>query len=863
MQVRSEIKGAQELSDWRQFLSRSTLWLGIWLIGSAVICAVAANWESLSTVQRFVGAQGLLALCVLIAAWLGWRWRAEGSPQRRYGPQALLALAGLLLGALLALLGQTYQTGADTWELFTFWGILLLPWALVAMSQAVWLLWMIVLNIAAILYTQEGSVFFAGLETSEQMLPVTMLNVLFLAGWEYAARRWHASTMIGPRVLLAWLLTIQVGTLCFSYAPYYGLGSSMALFWLATTVSLGIYYQRVRLDLVALAMLAAGVMVMSLRILGELGFDLFSNELIILLLAGLLVAETVWLVGWLRRLASGSAGDDDTEAPAEPVNQGHQKHGQPWYVQGLLALSAWLTTVLVLFFVLATSLVQSAEGAITLGIVFCMAAMVGLRASTALFGRQCLTALGFAGQLLVLGGLVVQSDFSELTNGTWLYVFVLSTVVYALGAETLLRFLSACLMAFALAALIVQWLVPGVMQVEVMFAWLEGEAYSAVLVWLPIAVLGAWIAALAFYLGYRSRVPSGDGVGDTSVQGGDIEAARPLAWAFALAVQAMVWLAGGLSLGQISGVWKTAPLLALTNVAGVLLPAICAMVLLWPRRQILTSGLVWGVPLGLVVLAVFWLPSPGIAFALTWMLLGFGLRDSRLMVVGAISLLAYLIVYYYQLQVPLIDKAIWLGGAALLLFVLRALVYFVPRWMRTIEIPPVKALAPATAILKWRTTVILGGLLLVLGVVNYAIWQRETLLTQGRTVILELAPVDPRSLMQGDYMALRFAASDDLRRPFGHRLSDVPADGYVVLQPDGKGVAQWVRTQADVQPLSGDEIALRYRVRGNVVRIVTNAYFFPEGQASHFEQARYGEVRVGKDGTGLLVRMLGADKQPL
>ncbi|MNL80649.1 hypothetical protein D3C87_2075570 [compost metagenome] len=56
---------------------------------------------------------------------------------------------------------------------------------------------------------------------------------------------------------------------------------------------------------------------------------------------------------------------------------------------------------------------------------------------------------------------------------------------------------------------------------------------------------------------------------------------------------------------------------------------------------------------------------------------------------------------------------------------------------------------------------------------------------------------------------------------------------------------------------------LRYRLRDRGVRIVTNAYFFPEGQAKRYEVARYGELRVAENGEALLVRMLGEDLQPL
>ena len=154
MQVGTERQAGSELHAWRQFLARSTLWLGVLLLGSAAVCWVAANWQDMTKVQRFAGVQGLLAVSALVAAWAGLRLR--GTPGvRRSIPGALLALAGMLLGALLALLGQTYQTGADTWELFAWWAVLLLPWALAAASQAVWLLWALVMNVALVLWLGE------------------------------------------------------------------------------------------------------------------------------------------------------------------------------------------------------------------------------------------------------------------------------------------------------------------------------------------------------------------------------------------------------------------------------------------------------------------------------------------------------------------------------------------------------------------------------------------------------------------------------------------------------------------------------------------------------------------------------------
>jgi uncharacterized membrane-anchored protein len=125
--------------------------------------------------------------------------------------------------------------------------------------------------------------------------------------------------------------------------------------------------------------------------------------------------------------------------------------------------------------------------------------------------------------------------------------------------------------------------------------------------------------------------------------------------------------------------------------------------------------------------------------------------------------------------------------------------------------------------------------------------------------------------MQGDYMALNFAASREVtrlrlggesRRDDASILGYEP-DGYVMLARDERGVAQPLRIQSEVHPHTEGEVPLRYRVRNNGVRIVTNAYFFPEGQAERYQVAKYGELRVAEDGEALLVRMLGADLQPL
>ncbi|MCJ9712840.1 DUF2157 domain-containing protein, partial [Bordetella hinzii] len=154
MQVGTTRQAGSELHAWRQFLGRTTLWLAVLLLGSGVICWVAANWPGMGISRRFTLAQGLLAVSVLASVWLALRLRGT-ERLRQQAAGAVLTLSGLLLGALLALLGQTYQTGADTWELFAWWAVLLLPWALAAATQVLWLLWCLVVNAALGLWIGE------------------------------------------------------------------------------------------------------------------------------------------------------------------------------------------------------------------------------------------------------------------------------------------------------------------------------------------------------------------------------------------------------------------------------------------------------------------------------------------------------------------------------------------------------------------------------------------------------------------------------------------------------------------------------------------------------------------------------------
>ena len=145
----------------------------------------------------------------------------------------------------------------------------------------------------------------------------------------------------------------------------------------------------------------------------------------------------------------------------------------------------------------------------------------------------------------------------------------------------------------------------------------------------------------------------------------------------------------------------------------------------------------------------------------------------------------------------------------------------------------------------WAVTI--GALLFI----NYAIYGKEQLIANGQPIYLALAPVDPRSLIQGDYMALRYAIAADLETQY---LDDqtLPPRGQLVIAVDEKGVATFVRV-ADGTPLAANERLLNYYKHDVGINLGPDAFFFQEGTAERYATAEYGELRVDQSGAVVLV----------
>ncbi len=155
---------------------------------------------------------------------------------------------------------------------------------------------------------------------------------------------------------------------------------------------------------------------------------------------------------------------------------------------------------------------------------------------------------------------------------------------------------------------------------------------------------------------------------------------------------------------------------------------------------------------------------------------------------------------------------------------------------------------------KYKWIIIIVNLFILLGLFNNSILKKETLLTDGELILLELAPVDPRSLMQGDYMRLNYSISQN------SRSDSIYKRGYCVVKLEENGVAKKVRIQENKTPIKNNEYLIEYTSHSwRGINIGAESFFFQEGEGEKYEKAKYGALKVDNQGNSLLIGLYDAN----
>jgi uncharacterized membrane protein len=278
---------------WRGFLERLLLWLGTVFLAAAGIFFIAYNWAGMGRYAKLALAE------IPILAGLGLVWRL--GLERAAGRAALLG-AALLAGTLLALIGQIYQTGADTFELFAAWAAAILPWVLVGRFAALWIVWLAIVNLALVLYFHTfGGIFGILFGPERQLWLLLALDTAALAVWEgaaLAAVQWLRDRW-APRVLATASGGIATTLALFDILEWRSAGGFGVPAWLAWLGSAYLVYRRPIPDIFMLAGGALSIIVVVATFLADRLLD--RGEATAFLLIGLIVIGLSAAAGWWLR----------------------------------------------------------------------------------------------------------------------------------------------------------------------------------------------------------------------------------------------------------------------------------------------------------------------------------------------------------------------------------------------------------------------------------------------------------------------------------------------------------------------------------------------------------------------------------
>ncbi len=285
-------------AEWRKFLDYLFLVLGTAMLGAGVIFFFAYNWKSMGRYAKF----GLIEAIILLSLFFVWRSGLE-----RLGGKAALFASALFVGALLALVGQTYQTGADTWQLFGTWAAMILPWALLGRMAALWMLWLLLLNTSAYLYYALFGGLFGLLFTPEQMFwALFALNTLALVTWEAGARAGivHLREKWATRILAT-----ASGTLITTLIIYWivdwdnGASAPASVLWPGWLAAAYWFYRRQRVDVYVLAGGVLSVVTVTAVLLGRIMIDSWDEASGFLIIALVVIGMSAAGGNWLKRVA--------------------------------------------------------------------------------------------------------------------------------------------------------------------------------------------------------------------------------------------------------------------------------------------------------------------------------------------------------------------------------------------------------------------------------------------------------------------------------------------------------------------------------------------------------------------------------
>lgn len=160
-----------------------------------------------------------------------------------------------------------------------------------------------------------------------------------------------------------------------------------------------------------------------------------------------------------------------------------------------------------------------------------------------------------------------------------------------------------------------------------------------------------------------------------------------------------------------------------------------------------------------------------------------------------------------------------------------------------------------------KNAVLLLSTLVILALINVGIYHKENILNEGDIILLKLQPIDPRSLMAGDYMAFRYKIAQDLNNA---KEVSTQKHGYLVIKPDKDNVAEFVRVYQGEKLLENEKLVkFIYKTSTHQFSIKPDSFLFQEGLQPLYQKAEYAILHYNGVKDYLLVGLADANRNEI
>ena len=849
--------------SWQRYLNLLFLLLTVGFLTSGVVTLIAANLDYFSDLAKIYGLQTLLVVTLVLGLYCFIREsRRQAKEKLKWKTYSIFFVVSVLIGGLFALVGQTYQTGADLWQLFAVWTLCQLPFLLLFPNVASALLFATTTNVTFYLFNEQNSY--------NSMGYAVLINTGFLVVSELFSKTFHDQHWrILPKVFLVLTFASLFGlTVIYDvYFHAYAWGelgrSSLSSLQIAIPSLVAFYiYQKYRFDFINL-IISVVAFLGAYCFWGSEFIQAFEDGLVLGLIGFIF---TVMAINWLVKL----------------YKREHPNNKKSHWATSILWVIALLIAVVTIGAWLFFSLGLDESSTLIIGIIlFGIAWSLTLNKdkneyTTILAGLFFLIANSFLGFYLLVKFdnlfLLLGYEFSEDSNlGIFISTLIFSVIIivsYKLMPNSLVRIL-----------LVIQLLVYWQISYDIYF-----HSYSLNNTWFNKIQL---LSSIVFF--YWSMRPH---------QSERIHL-KPIAWGMVLFslwsslpsymmlplvdyglidtdVSSDVMLSDAMSLNNILQVlsgrfWSHFQF----DVNHILYLLICVLPLivyaLMNKHNKAKHIEVVLILLALSLFALGFIGLPVILY-LTALLLLIYWTDSRAFFgLLVFAFIVYLGGFYYQLSIPLLYKGVLLVSFAVIFAI-------VTLFLRARYKSPSQSAVENYPVFKAPIGLVGVFLIALLGAVNYKVQQFEDVLATGKPVVLKIAPADPRSLMQGDYMVLNYAILSELQQSqFSSEsnesnettgideLSPSGKKAYILVHLDKNHVATLCEAQSEIPTdfkHCTPNVYLPIRYKGWSPELPSQDYFFAEGKGEYYAQSEYAEYRF-KDGILLLARLLDKDLKGL